>query len=257
MSPAPIVHNDRRHLRVLVADADRDTRDLYRLSFGHAGCDVVEAADGREALATALVHPPSLVVMELRLRFIDGFALCHILRRDPQTAHVPILVVTTETRPVALNRARGIGADGVLVKPATPDIIVSQAQELWARSDRLRARADPAHVVADDVIDRSQVTPARSAVMTRTSLVKAHLREMTTTPSHMPPILHCTSCDRVLTYRCSQLGGVSEKHPEQWDYLTCAACGAFQYRQRTRKLRRLDIDDAQWIEVMLRRTADE
>jgi hypothetical protein len=45
----------------------------------------------------------------------------------------------------------------------------------------------------------------------------------------------------------SCIGGVNARHPEQWDYFICAACGAFQYRQRTRKLRRLRVDEEDWL----------
>src|SRR5579871_3030867 len=68
--------------RVLVAEPDADTRALYRTALSLAGCDVSVALDGREALTTALVQPPTLIVSELRLPLIDGYALCEILRRD-------------------------------------------------------------------------------------------------------------------------------------------------------------------------------
>src|SRR6202158_3045068 len=78
---------------ILVVDANDDTRELYRQSFQLCGCHVVEAADGRDALTKALVSPPSLVVTEISLPFLDGYALCEILRRDRATADIPILVV--------------------------------------------------------------------------------------------------------------------------------------------------------------------
>jgi len=55
----------------------------------------------------------------------------------------------------------------------------------------------------------------------------------------MPPELTCPSCDRALYFDSSYVGGVSNRHAEQWDYFTCSTCGTFQYRQRTRKLRRV------------------
>jgi CheY-like chemotaxis protein len=61
--------------RILVVDGNDDTRELYRQSFQLSGCDVVEASDGRDALAKALVSPPSLIVTEITLPFLDGFAL--------------------------------------------------------------------------------------------------------------------------------------------------------------------------------------
>jgi hypothetical protein len=69
---------------------------------------------------------------------------------------------------------------------------------------------------------------------------KAHLRFETTAPSKRPPDLLCPSCDRPLTYERSYIGGVSRRNSEQWDSFICsAACGIFEYRQRTRILRRV------------------
>src|ERR1700712_3377631 len=84
---------------VLVVDADGDTRALYRYAFEGHGYEVVEACDGREALTKALVRPPSLVVTETTLAYIDGYALCQILRQDRTTASTPIVVVAAESRP--------------------------------------------------------------------------------------------------------------------------------------------------------------
>ncbi len=118
--------NDRRPLapipRILVVDANDDTRELYRQSFQLSGCHVVEACDGRDALTKALVSPPSLVVTEIRLPFLDGYSLCEILRRDRATSDMPILVVTAARR-ADMDRARRAGADIVVAGPTTPDQI--------------------------------------------------------------------------------------------------------------------------------------
>jgi CheY-like chemotaxis protein len=122
--------------RILVVDAHADTRELYRRSFALAGYDVVEASDGRDALAEALARPPILVVTEIRLPYVDGYALCENLRRDRVTADVPILVVTAEARPVQVDRAQKAGADTVLIKPTTPDTIVDEMRRLLAQRGR-------------------------------------------------------------------------------------------------------------------------
>jgi hypothetical protein len=70
------------------------------------------------------------------------------------------------------------------------------------------------------------------------SRVRARERFTTTTPPLPPPELVCPSCDQKLAYECSHVGGVSDRHPEQWDAFRCTSCGSFEYRQRTRKLRR-------------------
>jgi CheY-like chemotaxis protein len=226
--------------RILVADADDDTRALYSQSFQLSGCHVVEASDGRDALAKALASPPSLVVTEVRLPFLSGYALCEILRRDRATAHVPILVVTAEARPAEMERARKAGADIVVAKPTTPDDILSLSRRLLGEVEELRGREAATEASADAQCEISEHASAHSGERGRGMLVKAHSRFATTTPPTPPRSLICPSCDSPLTYNRSHIGGVSYRQPEQWDYYTCVMCGAFQYRQRTRKLRRVD-----------------
>ena len=68
---------------------------------------------------------------------------------------------------------------------------------------------------------------------------KMHVRCTTTDPPTAPPALRCPKCDCALIYERSHLGGVSNRLAEQWDDYTCPACGTFEYRHRTRKLREL------------------
>jgi hypothetical protein len=78
------------------------------------------------------------------------------------------------------------------------------------------------------------------AMMKKTTLKASLRRGDTTTPPVVPPTLVCPACDRPLTYQRSHVGGVNERLKEQWDYFVCpAGCGAFQYRNRTRKLRKV------------------
>jgi CheY-like chemotaxis protein len=216
------IHHPAASPRVLVVDADDDTRALYRQSLTLAGCSVVEAADGREALVKALTRRPALVVMELRLPLIDGVSLCQILRQDRTTADVPILVVTAEARVLELERMRRAGADAVLVKPSTPEAILTEMHRLLARSTIHRPLPS-----GPDPTGR------------RTALVKAHQRVTTTAPAVPPPDLVCPVCGRPLKYEQTYIGGMSNRYPERWDYFLCGDCGRFQYRHRTRKVRQI------------------
>ena len=210
--------------RVLIADGDLDNRELYRDSFTLAGWSVAEARDGREAIVHALVSRPWVVVTELRLPLIDGISLCEVLRRDSATTAVPIVVVTSETRVAELARARAAGASEVLVKPCMPDRLVAEAARLVQATSTIAAS-----------VFRKLPTPHGH----RTSLVKAHHRFETTSPDQPPLSLVCPICASPLLYERTFIGGVSRRHPERWDYFRCPTCGPFQYRFRTRKLRRL------------------
>ena len=145
-TPTP---NDLRPLapipRVPIVDANDDTRELYCQSFQLSGCHVVvEAPDGRDALTKALVSSPSLVVAETSVPFLDGYALCEIMRPDRATADIPILVLNA-ARLGGMDRARRAGADIVIATPTTPDRIVSLLRRLLA-TDYLR---DPPFSIAD------------------------------------------------------------------------------------------------------------
>lgn len=224
MSSKQIAHDSRGAVRVLVADADDKTRSFYCESLKLAGCDVVHASDGRDALVKALSHRPTLVITETRLPLFNGYELCEELRRDSTTRGVPILLVTTETRPTELDRARKAGADVVFNKPVSLDVLLQAIQQLLLASTQSNESATP---------DGASTEPRR------TSLAKAHPRFETRTPPAAPLELVCPSCGSPLIYKSSHVGGISSRHPEQWDDYTCpASCGTFVYRHRTRKLRR-------------------
>ena len=218
-------------LRVLVAEPDSEARRSYADALRPLRCDVIEAADGREALVAALVRRPSLIVLESRLPLLNGPSLCEILRRDVQTRGVPIVALAGDPAEREVERLHRAGANSVLVKPVAPDALVSELRRL-ARTESKRAPLAPA---ASD----PPPPPASGARRKRLAKSKQHVRCTTTNPPTAPPILRCPMCDGPLLYQRSHLGGVSHRLPEQWDDFLCPACGTFEYRHRTRKLREL------------------
>jgi CheY-like chemotaxis protein len=222
--------------RVLIAHADADMRVRHRDAFVRAGCEVVEATDGRDALVKAFAAPLSFVVAELALPFVDGHALCEILRRDPMTAAVPILLVAPNVRSGDVRR---LGVACVLVKPALDDV-VQQGLQRVAEVRASQAQSARARTHATALRDKSADLIVSSTGRCRAARANADGRFTTASPSLPPPALTCPSCDRALRYEHSHVGGVNDRHLEQWDYFVCGAgCGVFQYRQRTRKVRRV------------------
>jgi two-component system, cell cycle response regulator DivK len=219
---------------ILLVDGNADTRALYREMFARVGCEVIEASDGREALAKAFTRAPTVVVTEMTLPFVDGYALCEILRRDRSTADVPIIAVTADAIPSHINRARQAGADIVLVKPTAVETLLAEMQRLIQDFKGGRRSAPIANLDVPGDASADRVAPAnRQRRKTRT---KSFARVTTTTPSASPPPLLCPSCYRPLTYKQSHIGGVTEDFREQWDDFECDSCGAFTYRHRTRKI---------------------
>jgi CheY-like chemotaxis protein len=225
----------------LLVDHDPDTRKMYAEYLRLASCQTDEAEDGREALAKALTRHPDVIVTEMRLPGMSGLDLCALLRRDDSTRAIPIVVVTADAVEENLRRAKAAGADVVLVKPCRPETLRAEISRVLELSAELRERARALHekfarqaAYSDALIERSR------ANQRRTMLSRAHNRRDTTEPPDAPPTLVCPSCDLQLHYQHSHIGGVSERHAEQWDYFECSGgCGMFQYRHRTRKLRKV------------------
>jgi len=224
----------------LLVDRDADTRRMYAEYLKFGAWSVDEASDGREALAKAISRHPDVIVTESRLPGIDGFDLCAILKRDSTTQAIPIVMVTGDALAQDLRRAQSVGADAVLVKPCLPETLVTEIQHLLALSKNLRERARTVLGKIDEQFAKSNELLDRSRKTRRVALSRAHQRHDTITPPIAPPALVCPSCDQPLVYQRSHVGGVSAHNSEQWDYFECPqGCGTFQYRERTRKLRKV------------------
>jgi CheY-like chemotaxis protein len=227
-------------LLALLADRDPDTRKLYAEYLRLGTWSVEEASDGPEALAKAIGRRPNVIVTETALPGISGYELCNILKRDPITQTIPIVVVTADAFPADLHRARAAGADGVLIKPCLPETLLAEMRRVIDESHRLRERSADTRGKVAELSARSEALLEKSEAQRRRMLSHAHHRHDTTTPPVVPPELICPNCDAPLVYQRSHIGGVNERHTEQWDYYECSGdCGAFQYRERTRKLRRV------------------
>ena len=110
---------------VLCVDDESDVTGLLRFLLTRAGCETGTAASGRAALAAVRARRPDLVLLDLMLPDIDGFGVCEILRREPATADIPVVMLTAWTTRDARLHALGLGALDYLTKPFSPrDLIV-------------------------------------------------------------------------------------------------------------------------------------
>jgi CheY-like chemotaxis protein len=210
---------------VLIAEPDIDTLELYKMLLVSRRFAVEHAVTGPDALAKALADPPDVVIAELHLPIIDGSALCRLLRDDPKTCRVPIIVIASHGRTTDVDRARRAGATSVLVKPCLPDALCAEVERV---QDQEPASDDAEH-------PRLATTP----VVRSRAASRQYQRYVTTAPPLAPPTLRCPECDTALVFEDSYVGGVTQKFSEQWDRFRCpVGCGAFQYRHRTRQLRR-------------------
>jgi two-component system chemotaxis response regulator CheY len=110
---------------ILTVDDSRAMREMMSLTLRGAGFMVSCARDGAEALALAKRQRFSLVITDINMPELDGFALIQALRALPEYRHTPILTLTTEDSPEQKQTGRIAGATGWMVKPFDPERLLA------------------------------------------------------------------------------------------------------------------------------------
>ncbi len=115
---------------VLSVDDEPDVTALVRFHLARAGYEVVTAASGREAIDFIRECRPDLVLLDLMLPDIDGFAVCEILRRSAATAAIPILILSAWATQDARLLGLELGALDYVPKPFSPKDLVARVNKL-------------------------------------------------------------------------------------------------------------------------------
>jgi len=116
--------------KVMTVDDSRTMRDMVTFTLRGAGYDVVEAADGQQAMSAIATNKVDLVITDLNMPVMDGLTLIRKLRAIPAHRTLPILMLTTEADESKKAEGRAAGATGWIVKPFNPDKLVSVVQKV-------------------------------------------------------------------------------------------------------------------------------
>ena len=122
--------------KILVVEDNADQVELLRFNLKKAGFAVGTALDGIEALKKARSLLPDLVLLDLMLPELDGLAVCEVLRRDPTTASVPIIMVTAMSSQLARLTGMEAGAADYITKPFNIKDLLTRIEIAIAGSSR-------------------------------------------------------------------------------------------------------------------------
>ena len=114
-----------------MVDDDIDARTMYGLYLRSMGCVVYTAADGAGAVDQAITMQPDLIVLDLAMPHVDGWAAAERLRRSPITRGIPIIALTAI--PGARESARLAGCDAFMAKPCLPQLLWCEVRLLLGR----------------------------------------------------------------------------------------------------------------------------
>ena len=128
--------------KILVVDDDADLVELISFNLKQAGYSVGAAYNGVDAIKKARTLLPDLIVLDVMMPELDGFAVCEILRRDATTASIPIMMLTALSSELGRLAGLGSGATDFVTKPFSPRLLVQRIEEL------LQKTQNPAQIAA-------------------------------------------------------------------------------------------------------------
>ena len=114
---------------VLLAEDFEDARELYRDYLEFSGFTVHTVANGRDAIAQAVVLQPDLILMDASMPVLDGWQATRELKNNPATQHIPVLALTAHAFDDARQQSVAVGCDGFVPKPCLPDDLVALIRE--------------------------------------------------------------------------------------------------------------------------------
>ncbi|NUQ00162.1 MAG: response regulator, partial [Armatimonadetes bacterium] len=120
--------------RVLIVEDEEDILDLVRYNLGKEGYAVEGEMTGEAGLTAARLRPPDLILLDLMLPGMDGLELCRLLKTDPRTSRVPIIMVTARGEDIDVVTGLEVGADDYLPKPFSPKVLLARVRAVLRRS---------------------------------------------------------------------------------------------------------------------------
>lgn len=143
--------------KLLLADDSVTIQRVIELTFADENVQVISVGDGQEAIERVKADRPDIVLADIGMPERDGYEVASFIKGTPEFSHIPVLLLTGAFEPVDESRARSVGADGVLVKPFEPQMVIARVRELLDRkSDSATA---PALVGARPVSAAATSTP--------------------------------------------------------------------------------------------------
>src|SRR4029077_6823164 len=130
--------------RGLVGDDSEVTRAILARTLRGAGFEVLEARDGAEGAMTALRERPAVVVTDLEMPTMDGFPLLRLLKADPASSHIPVLILTSHNEAASRYWSLRTGADAYLTKDHDPQELVATVARLVEKSAAVQRKLGPA-----------------------------------------------------------------------------------------------------------------
>jgi DNA-binding response OmpR family regulator len=119
--------------KILIAEDERDIRDLITFTLGFAGFNVVSASNGEEALNMARQEMPDLILMDVRMPRMTGYEACAAMKADAKMKDIPVIFLSAKGQDAEIQTGLQAGAVDYLLKPFAPDQLTARIQAVLAK----------------------------------------------------------------------------------------------------------------------------
>jgi DNA-binding response OmpR family regulator len=115
---------------ILVAEDERDIRELIRFTLRHHGYEVISAADGEQAVSLARQAKPDLILLDVHMPRLTGYEVCRTLKADPLLRAIPIAFLSAKGQEAEIQEGLDLGAVEYILKPFAPSALVAQVRTM-------------------------------------------------------------------------------------------------------------------------------
>jgi DNA-binding response OmpR family regulator len=122
---------------ILVAEDERDIRELIVFTLQIAGWRVVDVPNGEEALKTAQEIVPDLILMDVRMPKMTGFEACKALKREEKTKDIPVIFLSAKGQENEISTGLEVGAEEYFLKPFAPDDLARRVNKVLTKYGKL------------------------------------------------------------------------------------------------------------------------
>ena len=119
--------------KILIAEDERDIRDLVAFTLRFAGYEVFAASNGEEAVEMAPNVNPDLILMDVRMPRMTGYEACRIMKLNPDLKDIPIVFLSAKGQEAEIQQGLDAGAEEYLLKPFAPDQLTSHVKSILAK----------------------------------------------------------------------------------------------------------------------------
>ncbi len=120
--------------KILVVDDEVNITQILEFSIGAEGYEVITAANGEEAIDKARHEQPDLIILDIMMPKIDGYEACRILKANPLTKGIPVVLLTAKGRDIDKRLGYEVGATDYIIKPFSPNKLVDRIHQLLVGS---------------------------------------------------------------------------------------------------------------------------